>query len=65
MNKVMWLAILIVCIVFGFISQPVDKIVKKRVSSKWLSVVVRLFVYWIILIGLYGIAALLGFNIWE
>ena len=65
MNKVMWLAILIVCIVFGFISQPVDKIVKKRVPSKWLSVIVRLFVYWIILMGLYGIATLLGFNIWE
>lgn len=61
----MWLAILIVCIIFGFISQPVDKIVKKRVSSKWLSVILRLFVYWIILMALYGIAALLGFNIWK
>ena len=61
----MRLAILIVCIIFGFISQPVDSIVKKRVSSKWLSVILRLFVYWIILMVLYGIAALLGFNIWK
>ena len=61
----MWLAILIVYIIFGFISQPVDRIVKKRVSSKWLSVILRLFVYWIILMVLYGIAALLGFNIWK
>ena len=61
----MWLAILIVCIVFGFISLPVDRFVKKRVSSKWLSVILRLFLYWIILMALYGIAALLGFNIWN
>ena len=61
----MWLAILIVCIIFGFINQPVDRIVKKRVSSKWLSVILRLFVYCIILMVLYGIAALLGFNIWK
>ena len=26
----MWLAILIVCIIFGFISQPVDRIDKKE-----------------------------------
>ena len=61
----MWLAILIVCIIIGFISQPVDRIVKKRESSKWLSVILRLFVYWIILMVLYGIADLLGFNIWK
>ena len=61
----MWLAILIVCIIFGFISQPVDRFVKKRVSSKWLSVILRFFLYWIILMALYGIAALLGFNIWN
>lgn len=59
----MWLVIIIVCIIFGFISQPVDRFVKKRVSSKWLSVIVRLFAYWIILMALYGIAALLDSNI--
>ena len=61
----MWLAILIVCIIFGFISQPVDSIDIKRVPSKYLSIILRLFVYRIILIALYGIAALLGFNIWK
>ncbi len=61
----MWIVIIIVCIIFGFVSQPVDRLIKKNVSSKWLSVVLRLIVYWIILMGLYGIAALLGFNIWE
>ena len=61
----MWLAILIDCIIIGFICQPVDRFVKKRVSSKWLSVILRIFVYWIILMVLSIIVALLGFNILD
>ena len=61
----MWIVILIVCVVFGFIAQPVAKVIKKKVSSKWLAVILELVVYWIILMALYGIAALFGFNIWE
>lgn len=61
----MWIVILVVCIIFGFISQPVGKTIKKRVSSKWLAIILELVVYWVILMALYGIAALLGFNIWK
>ena len=61
----MWLAILIDCIIIGFICQPVDRLVKKRVSSKWLSVILRILVYWIILMVLNIIVALLGFNILD
>lgn len=61
----MWIVILVVCIVFGFISQPVDTAIKKKVSSKWLAIILDLAAYWIILMALYGVAALLGFNIWK
>ena len=57
----MWLKILIVCVIFGFLSNPVDRFFSKKVSSKWLSVILRIFVYWAIFTALYGIAALLGF----
>lgn len=61
----MWIVILVVCTIFAFISLPVDKIIKKKVHSKWLAVILQLFIYWIIFMALYGIAALLGFNIYE
>lgn len=57
----MWLKILIVCVIFGFLSNPVDRFILKKVSSKWLSLILRIFVYWAIFTALYGIAALLGF----
>lgn len=57
----MWLKILIVCVIFGFLSNPVDRFISKKVSSKWLSLILRIFVYWTIFTALYGIAALLGF----
>ena len=56
----MWLKILIVCVIFGFLSNPVDRFISKKVSSKWLSLILRIFVYWAIFTALYGIAALLG-----
>jgi hypothetical protein len=61
----MWLVILIVCIIFGFIIQPVDRIIKKNVSSKWLAIILQLVASFIILMALYGIAILFGFNIWK
>lgn len=61
----MWIVILVVCVIFGFISQPVGKTIKKKVSSKWLAIILELVVYWVILMALYGIASLLGFNIWK
>lgn len=60
-----WLVIIIVCIIFGFISQPVSKIIKKNISSKWLATCIQFVAYCIILFALYGIAALIGFNIFE
>lgn len=57
--------ILVVCLIFGFVSQPVDRVIKKKVSSKWLAIIVRLVAYWVIFVALYGIAALLEFSIWD
>ena len=61
----MWIVIIIVCVIFGFISQPVGRIVKNRVPSKWLAIILQFVINWIILMILYGIAALIGFSIWE
>ncbi len=61
----MWVVIILVCAVFGLVSQPVNKYIKKKVSSKWLAFVITFFVYWVILMGLYGIAALLGYDIFK
>lgn len=57
-----WIVIIIVCAIFGFVSQPVDRFIKKRVSSKWQAIILQIVVYWIIFMALYGIAALLGFE---
>ena len=61
----MWIVILIVCVIFGFVCQPVDRIVKKKVSSKWLAIILQIVINWIIFMVLSGIAAILGFNIWK
>lgn len=61
----MWLIIVIVCLIAGFVSEPLDRVIRKKVSSKWLSIVLQLVVNFIILMALYGIAALLGFDIWK
>jgi predicted Na+-dependent transporter len=61
----MWLVIIIVCIVFGFVCQPVDRMIKKNVSSKWLAIILQFVANLVILMALYGIAALFGFNIWK
>ena len=62
----MELIILIVCAVFAFIFQPfVDRIIRKKIQSKWLAIILKLVIYWIIFIALYGIATLMGFNITD
>ncbi len=58
------LVIIIVCFIFAFVFQPwVDKIIKKKFSSKWTIMTLQLVIYWVIFMILYGIAALLGFDI--
>jgi len=62
----MELVIIIVCAIFAFVFQPfVDRIIKKKIHSKWLAITLRIVIYWVIFMALYGIAALLGFNILD
>ncbi len=61
----MWWVIIIVCIIFGFICQPVNRVIKKNVANKWLAVILEIAVYMVILLALYGIAALCGYNIYK
>ncbi len=58
----MWV-IIVVCVTCGFVCQPVDRLINKKVSSKWLSVLAEFVVYFIIFMALYGIADLLGFSL--
>lgn len=58
-----WYVILIVCLIFAFICQPVGRMVKTRVHSQWLSLTLQFVINWIIFMVLYGIAAFIGFNI--
>lgn len=61
----MLVVILVVCLIFGFVSQPVDRFIKKKVPSKWVAIILQVIAYWIIFVVLYGIAALLGFGVWK
>ena len=58
----MWIVIIIVCIIFGFLSKPLDRIVINRVSSKWLAIVLQFAIYLIIFMLVYGVAILIGLN---
>ena len=57
----MWGVIIIVCIIFGIISQPIDRIIKNRIPSKGLSISLEFVIYFIIFMAIYGIALLFGF----
>jgi hypothetical protein len=60
-----WIIIIIACLIVGFIVKPVDRLIEKKVSSKWLAYLLQILAYFIIFLALYGIAILLGFNIWK
>ena len=60
----MEIVIFVVCLVFCVISIPFNKMIKRRVPSKW-QTITQLFVYWILFMLLYWIAALLGFPVWN
>ena len=61
----MWVVIIIVCLIAGVVMEPLSKKIRKMVSSKWLSVILQLIVSFFVLMTLYGIASLLGFNIYK
>lgn len=60
----MEIAIIVVCAIFAFVCQPfVDRIIRKKVPSRWPATILRLVIYWIIFMALYAIAACMGFDI--
>ncbi len=59
----MLLTIIIVCVVFGFICQPIQRLIEKKVTTKWLRVLVEIVVYWVIFMALYAIAELFGLEL--
>jgi hypothetical protein len=60
-----WIIVIIVCLIVGFLVRPVDRLIEKKVSSKWLAYLLQIIAYFIIFLVLYGIFILFGFNIWK
>jgi predicted PurR-regulated permease PerM len=60
-----WIIIIIVCLIVGFLVRPVDRLIEKKVSSKWLAYLLQIIAYFLIFLVLYGIVILIGFNIWK
>jgi uncharacterized membrane protein len=52
-------------LIVGFLVRPVDRLIEKKVSSKWLAYLLQIIAYFIIFLVLYGIVILFGFNIWK
>ncbi len=61
----MWWMIVIICVVFGVVCQPVGRWIGRSVSSKWMAISLQLVAYWCILMALYGCALLMGYNIFN
>lgn len=60
-----WVVIIIICVIFVFVSQPVDRVINKKVSSKLLATILLLVVDVLIFMALYGFAVLLGYDIYK
>lgn len=57
--------ILIVCVIYCIIMNPVNRALKKRVNSKGLLFLYQFLIGFAILMILYFIADLLGYGIWD
>lgn len=57
--------LLIVCIIFSRIATPINNRIEKRIENKVLSYIFQIISDMLILLCLYGIAILLGFNIYK
>lgn len=60
----MWIVIIIVCIAFVLIMEPIERVIRKRFVNKWVQYILNFIIAFGILTALYGIAALLGYNVW-
>lgn len=65
MKDNMWIVILVVCIVGGMLYERVKPVVFRRIRSRGWAFVVAYVVFAAIFMALYGIAALLGFSVWQ
>ncbi len=60
-----YLIIIIVCLVYVHLMNPIEKAVNKRISKRWVAYIVNFIIAVIILIILYWLAALMGFDAFE
>ncbi len=60
-----WLTIIVVCLIFSLVSEPVKKFIFKRINNRHFAYFMTFMAYLIIFMSLYEIAALMGFDISE
>lgn len=60
-----YLIIIIVCLVYVSLMNPIAKAINKRINKRWVAYIVNFIISVIILIILYWLAALIGFDAFE
>lgn len=60
-----YLIIIIVCLVYVSLMNPIEKAINKRINKRWVAYIVNFIISVIILIILYWLAALIGFDAFE
>ncbi|MCM1483630.1 MAG: hypothetical protein NC043_04780 [Muribaculaceae bacterium] len=58
-----WIVIIIVCLIYCIGMEPITKAVKKRVKNKYVAFLIDFAIGFCILMALYGVSALLGYDI--
>ncbi len=58
-----WIIIVIVCTIFSIIMTPISRAINKKVSNRFMVFLIEFVIGVAILMGLYGIAALCGYDI--
>lgn len=58
-----WIVIIVVCLIYGIIMDPIQKAINKRVGKKWLAYIIVFGIAIAVLTVLYTLADILGFAI--
>ncbi len=59
----MYWKLLCLFLVVAIVMEPIGKMIKKRISNKWVAIGVILVITWLMLCALHFIAELIGINL--
>lgn len=60
-----WIVFCVVGVAYSFIMVPIERAIYKKISRRWIAYIATVIVAIMLLLGLYGLAALCGFSIWK